>query len=311
MPIWNQPTGQPAGPAEAEKPAHPPGGSLLDPKATLVCSAGITPLQLREFLFNLHDELEVDPAVSEHVASGCASCDRRRKLMYATTPYLQNKLPPKFSAEEMPARPRPLSTPESLAQAASTDAPVPAGNLKQLKTEISRRLADLLATPAEPLALDKLEKLARDVFTAVDQAERVELVEKVTSICNGRYARLAPELRAEVEQAAEQLLTALTNKYSLAAQLWEPEPAIVNHDARRPPPEKDPEATERKHAALLTYLMTRAWFLNAEGKAAWGIHSPGGSVVLYFDVLSERAGSPQRSQPEGRLGLSHDYSQTR
>jgi hypothetical protein len=202
---------------------------LLSPQARLVCPADISTLRLRTFLFNLKDGLEVDPLVSDHVAKGCVVCDSRRKLMYATIPYLQDKLPQRFLArEEMPLRPKrlqgqqgstsaanPAQSETSMEASAGSGLSVP-GDLKSLRAEVTRKLASLVASPAEPLSLTFLQEMAESVVVAIDAEERSEVAQKIMRICDARWRRLASELQSAVEGVAEQLLTILTGAHRKA-----------------------------------------------------------------------------------------------
>ena len=90
------------------------------------------------------------------------------------------------------------------------------GDLKSLRAEVTRKLASLVASPAEPLSLTFLQEMAESVVVAIDAEERSEVAQKIMRICDARWRRLASELQSAVEGVAEQLLTILTGAHRKA-----------------------------------------------------------------------------------------------
>jgi len=263
---------QDLGKSETEGEQSPEGRARkkpLDWRGSKLCEAGVSMRRLQDFLFREKAGLALDEELNEHVNnSGCTACQVRKLQLHATEPFLYDEGEgPRVHVEPVPAlRERPASENSE--------------RTRQLRAQVSRKLAALLATPAEPLHLAELSKFNASVRTVGDLEARLKIVSEVNRVCRARWQRLAPEGNSKVEAAAEELTTALA-KYR-----------TKDETKRERRLEDFGLKTTAEKRAFLLYMMSSPWFLHPQGEATWS-EKPSGSpkgrrtVVLYMDVLSQ------------------------
>lgn len=247
----------------------------LRPGPAPVCRKKLSVASLREYLFDLKDGREADEEIEKHLAEGCVACEICCSQLNATTPSLYGWLEPKFVAKEEIPPPDALRVIQEEGKKQARESSV---------EEFAGKLASFVATPAQPLTLERLADWNERLRQIRNHEEAQAFGGRIHSICVARWARLGTKVQEVVEKATEDLYTALEGGDS-GYKKAEPNVGEEGQDAHYLPQSISGKETERQ--AFLVYLMSFAWFLNANERRTWAIKGEGGGkeVVLFFDEI--------------------------